>query len=160
MIRSWHLKGWNLLEFAYKILQLSPNYFAVSLGQNTRDFKRKYELISFVNYFELLSRNQIHFFRWLVLDNFIESIFISKQKICASKKIMIIQKNNNNKKKNTMANWSLSSYLEKYTLKKIFSQNIFSKVPMNSLISVNLINLIGKKSHSAKLRPEGVLRRP
>ena len=160
MIRSWHLKGWNLLEFAYKILQLSPNYFAVSLGQNTRDFKRKYELISFVNYFELLSRNQIHFFRWLVLDNFIESIFISKQKICASKKIMIIQKNNNNKKKKTMANWSLSSYLEKYTLKKIFSQNIFSKVPMNSLISVNLINLIGKKSHSAKLRPEGVLRRP
>ena len=59
-----------------------------------------------------------------------------------------------------MANWSLSSYLEKYTLKKNFSQNIFSKVPMNSLISVNLINLIGKKSHSAKLRPEGVLRRP
>ena len=161
MIRSWHLKGWNLLKFAYKILQLSPNYFAVSLGQNTRDFKRKYELISFVNYFELLSRNQIHFFRWLVLDNFIESIFISKHKICASKKIMIIQKNNNNKKKKkTMANWSLSSYLEKYTLKKIFSQNIFSKVPMNSLISVNLINLIGKKSHSAKLRPEGVLRRP
>ena len=63
MIRSWHLKGWNLLEFAYKILQLSPNHFAVSLGQNTRDFKRKYELISFANYFELLSRNQIHFFR-------------------------------------------------------------------------------------------------
>ena len=160
MIRSWHLKGWNLLEFAYKILQLSPNYFAVSLGQNTRDFKRKYELISFVNYFELLSRNQIHFFRWLVLDNFIESIFISKQKICASKKIMIIQKNNNNKKKKNNGKLVIEFLFRKVYIEKNFSQNIFSKVPMNSLISVNLINLIGKKSHSAKLRPEGVLRRP
>ena len=62
MIRSWHPKGWNLLEFEYKILKLSQNHFSVSLGQNTRDFERKYELLSFVNYFELLSRNQIHFF--------------------------------------------------------------------------------------------------
>ena len=123
MIRSWHLKGWNLLEFAYKILQFSPNYFAVSLGQNTRDFKRKYELISFVNYFELLSRNQIHFFRWLVLDNFIESIFISKQKICASKKIMIIQKNNNNNKKKNNGKLVIEFLFRKvYIEKKFFTE--------------------------------------
>ena len=139
MIRSWHPKGWNLLEFAYKILQLSQNHFVVSLGQNTRDFERKYELLSFVNYFELLSRNQIHFFPWLVLDNFIESIFISKQKICASKKIMIKQKTKKNKKTKKfvkLRNWSLSFYLQKYTLKKFFSQNIFSKVSTNLSISV------------------------
>ena len=51
---------------------------------------------------------------------------------------MITQKTKKkqNKKIDKFRNWSLSSYLEKYTLKKIFSQNIFSKVPTNSSISV------------------------
>ena len=123
MIRSWHPKGWNLLGFAYEILQLSQNHFSVSLGQKTRDFERKYELLSVVNYFELLSRNQIHFFPWLVLDNFIESIFISKQKICASKKIMIIQKNNNNKKKKNNGKLVIEFLFRKvYIEKKFFTE--------------------------------------
>ena len=122
MIRSWHPEGWNLLEFAYKILQLSQNHFSVNLGQNTRDFERKYELLSFVNYFELLSRNQIHFFPWLVLDNFIESIFISKQKICASKKIMIIQKT---KKKQNKKNWQIPQLVIEFLFRKVYIEKNF-----------------------------------
>ena len=122
MIRLWHPKGWNLLEFAYKILQLSQNHFLVSLGQNTRDFERKYELLSFVNYFELLSRNQIHFFPWLVLDNFIESIFISKLKICASKKIMIIQKR---KKKQNKKNCQTPQLVIEFLFRKVYIEKKF-----------------------------------
>ena len=159
MIRSWHPKGWNLLEFAYKILQLSQNHFVVSLGQNTRDFERKYELLSFVNYFELLSRNQMHFFPWLVLDNFIESIFISKQKICASKKIMIKQKTKKKTKQKKLSNSATGHWV--FIYKSIHWKNSFHRIFSVKFQRIYQFQLfIRKKSHSAKLCPEGVLRRP
>ena len=76
------------------------------------------------------------FFPWLFLDNFIESIFISKQKIYASKKKKYKKQKNKTKNNEKLRNQSLSSYLEEYEFKKFFSRNIFSNALMNSSISI------------------------